>query len=50
MDFRSWHEGSFDEMGRSVICEAYLEEYLKSLAKRQGTSVGLLIGQVSVLG
>lgn len=34
-------------MGRSVICEAYLEEYLKSLAKRQGTSVGLLIGQPS---
>uniref|UniRef100_A0A1Q3F9Z2 Putative olfactory receptor 4-like protein n=1 Tax=Culex tarsalis TaxID=7177 RepID=A0A1Q3F9Z2_CULTA len=37
-------------MGRSVICEAYLEEYLKSLAKRQGTSVGLLIGQPSKNG
>ncbi|XP_058463844.1 protein odr-4 homolog [Malaya genurostris] len=34
-------------MVRSVICETYLEEYLKSLSKKQGTSVGLLIGQPS---
>ncbi|XP_062549983.1 protein odr-4 homolog [Armigeres subalbatus] len=34
-------------MGRSVICEAYLEEYLKSISKKQGTCVGLLIGQPS---
>lgn len=35
-------------MGRSVICEAYLEEYLKSLSKK-GSCVGLLIGQVRQL-
>lgn len=37
-------------MGRSVICEAYLEEYLKVLSKKQGSCVGLLIGQPSSHG
>lgn len=37
-------------MGRSIICEAYLEEYLKSLSKKQGYCVGLLIGQPSNTG
>lgn len=37
-------------MGRSVICEAYLEEYVKSLSKKQGSCVGLLIGQPSKNG
>ncbi|XP_065076825.1 protein odr-4 homolog [Ochlerotatus camptorhynchus] len=37
-------------MGRSVNCEAYLEEYLKSLSKKQGSCVGLLIGQPSIHG
>ncbi|XP_058833836.1 protein odr-4 homolog [Topomyia yanbarensis] len=37
-------------MVRSVVCETYLEEYLKSLSKKQGTSIGLLIGQPSNRG
>ncbi|XP_055607260.1 protein odr-4 homolog [Uranotaenia lowii] len=37
-------------MGRSVVCEAYLEDYLRNLSKQRGTSVGLLIGQPSSSG
>ncbi|XP_053685463.1 protein odr-4 homolog [Sabethes cyaneus] len=37
-------------MVRSVVCESYLEEYLKSLSKKQGTSIGLLVGQPSSHG
>ncbi|XP_019557720.2 protein odr-4 homolog [Aedes albopictus] len=37
-------------MGRSVICEAFLEEYLKNLSKKQGSCVGVLIGQPSSSG
>ncbi|XP_055531362.1 protein odr-4 homolog [Wyeomyia smithii] len=34
-------------MVRSVVCETYLEEYLKALSQKQGSSIGLLVGQPS---
>lgn len=36
-------------MGRQIIAEASLENYLKSLCKLQEIATGLIIGQVSKL-
>ncbi|XP_053673367.1 protein odr-4 homolog [Anopheles nili] len=37
-------------MGRSVLCEAFVEEYLRALSRKAGICMGLLIGQPSAGG
>uniref|UniRef100_A0AAG5D5X2 Odorant response protein ODR-4 n=1 Tax=Anopheles atroparvus TaxID=41427 RepID=A0AAG5D5X2_ANOAO len=37
-------------MGRSVLCESFVEEYLRNLSRKAGICIGLLIGQPSAGG
>ncbi|XP_058120623.1 protein odr-4 homolog [Anopheles ziemanni] len=34
-------------MGRSVLCESFVEEYLRNLSRKAGICIGLLVGQPS---
>ncbi|XP_052896259.1 protein odr-4 homolog [Anopheles moucheti] len=37
-------------MGRSVLCESFVEDYLRQLSRKAGVCMGLLIGQPSAGG
>ncbi|XP_050076245.1 protein odr-4 homolog [Anopheles maculipalpis] len=37
-------------MGRSVLCESFVEDYLRQLSRKAGVCMGLLIGQPSASG
>uniref|UniRef100_A0A182QT88 Protein odr-4 homolog n=1 Tax=Anopheles farauti TaxID=69004 RepID=A0A182QT88_9DIPT len=37
-------------MGRSVLCESFVEDYLRQLSRKAGVCMGLLIGQPAVGG
>uniref|UniRef100_A0A182Y2T4 Uncharacterized protein n=1 Tax=Anopheles stephensi TaxID=30069 RepID=A0A182Y2T4_ANOST len=37
-------------MGRSVLCESFVEDYLRQLSRKAGVCMGLLIGQPSANG